>query len=469
MRTPDWRPALQVAHDAALDWLEHLPERPIRPEKSYQEMLEVFAGPVPEAGESAERVVASLAEAARPGLMAMNHARFFGWVIGGVMPAGVATDWLVAAWDQNTASGEPTPAMSAMEAVTAGWLLELLDLPRSASVAFVTGGQMANLVCLAAARERVLADSGWDVVADGLIGAPPVTVLVGDDVHHSVGRALRILGLGEGRAVRVPTDTNARMRVDALRAALAAVSGPTIVCAQGGEVNTGGVDPIAGIADVVAEHRWTNPAWLHVDGAIGLFARTSPRLAPLLRGVERADSCSTDAHKWLNTPYDCGIAIVADADAHRRAMTLHADYLPPVGSARDPIDWNPEMSRRSRAAAVHATIRQLGRSGIAEIVERDCAMAHRIADGLRRVDGVEVLNEVELNQVLVRFRDPAGVDDDAHTTTVLRRVQESGVAYPTPTTWNGRTAVRISVCNWSIEASDADLAVAALAEAHAAT
>ncbi|MFZ5854010.1 MAG: pyridoxal phosphate-dependent decarboxylase family protein [Chloroflexota bacterium] len=469
MRTPDWRPALQVAHDAALDWLEHLPERPIRPEKSYHEMLEVFGGPVPEAGEPAERVVAMLAEAAPAGLMAMNHARFFGWVIGGVMPAGVAADWLVAAWDQNTASGEPTPAMSAMEAVTAGWLLDLLDLPRSASVAFVTGGQMANLVCLAAARGRVLADAGWDVVADGLIGAPPVTVLVGDHVHHSVGRALRILGLGEGRAVRVATDTNARMRVDALRAALAAISGPTIVCAQGGEVNTGGVDPIAEIADAVAEHRRANPAWLHVDGAIGLFARTSPGLGPLLRGVERADSCSTDAHKWLNTPYDCGIAIVADAEAHRRAMTLRADYLPGVGSARDPIDWNPEMSRRSRAAAVHATIRQLGRSGIVEIVERDCAMARRIADGLRAVDGVELLNEVQLNQVLVRFRDPAGVDDDAHTTTVLRRVQESGVAYPTPTTWNGRAAVRISVCNWSIEASDADLAVAALAEAHAAT
>ncbi len=201
-------------------------------------MLEVFGGPVPEVGEAPERVVESIAEAARPGLMAMNHARFFGWVIGGVMPAGVATDWLVAAWDQNTAAGEPTPAMSAMEAVTAGWLLELLDLPRSASVAFVTGGQMANLVCLAAARERVLAGAGWDVAADGLIGAPPVIVLVGDYVHHTVGKALRILGLGEGRAVRVATDTNARMRTDALRSALAAVTGPTIVCAQGGEVNS---------------------------------------------------------------------------------------------------------------------------------------------------------------------------------------------------------------------------------------
>lgn len=469
MRTPDWRPTLQVAHDAALDWLEHLPERPIRPDKSYQEMLEVFSGPLPEVGEPGERVVASLAEAARPGLMAMNHARFFGWVIGGAMPAGVATDWLVAAWDQNTAMGEPTPAMSAMEAVTAGWLLDLLDLPRSASVGFVTGGQVANLVCLAAARERVLAAAGWEVAADGLFGAPPVTVLVGDHVHHTVGKALRILGLGEGRAVRVPTDANARMRVDALRSALAAATGPTIVCAQGGEINTGGVDPIAEIADVVAEHRRTSPVWLHVDGAVGLFARSSPRFAPLLRGLEQADSWSTDAHKWLNTPYDCGIAIVADADAHRRAMTLHADYLPAIGSARDPIDWNPEMSRRSRAAPVYATIRQLGRSGIAEMVERDCAIARRIADGLRAVAGVEVLNDVQLNQVLVRFRDPAGVDDDAHTMTVLGRVQESGLAYPTPTTWNGGRAVRISVCNWSIEESDADLTVMTLVKAHTAT
>ena len=282
MRTPDWRPALQVAHDAALDWLEHPSERPIRPERSYQAMLDVFSGPVPDVGEASERVVASLAEAARPGLMAMNHARFFGWVIGGAMPAGVATDWLVAAWDQNTAGSVPTPAMSAMEATTAGWLLELLDLPRSASVGFVTGGQMANLVCLAAARERVLADAGWDVAANGLIGAPAVTVLVGDYVHHTVGKALRILGLGEGRAVRVATDPRARMRPDALRSALAAVNGPTIVCAQGGEVNTGSVDPIAEIADVVAEHRRANPADACVANAGGARCSSDPSRLPAL-------------------------------------------------------------------------------------------------------------------------------------------------------------------------------------------
>jgi glutamate/tyrosine decarboxylase-like PLP-dependent enzyme len=469
MQTPDWRPPLRAAHDAALDWLEHLAERPIRPDRTYAEMLAAIGRPVPETGEDAERVVASLAEQMRPGLIAMNHARFFGYVIGGAMPAGVAADWLVAAWDQNTAMGESTPAVSALEDVTADWLLDLLDLPRAASVGFVTGGQVANLVCLAAARHRVLADGGWDVEGDGLAGAPPVSVVIGEYVHHTIGKAVRILGLGEARSIRVAADANDRMRVDALRDTLSAIHGPTIVCAQAGEIATGGIDPFDEIADAVDAHRRANPTWLHVDGAIGLFGRVSPAIGPRLRGAERADSWSTDAHKWLNTPYDCGIAIVADRDAHRRAMALHAEYLPQPGAARDPIDWNPEMSRRSRATAVHATIRALGRAGIAEMVERDCAMAERIASGLRAVPGAVVLNDVELNQVLVRFETGGGdaASDDQHTRDVVARVQAGGEIYPTPTIWRGRPAIRISVCNWAIEADDADRTVALLAEAHA--
>lgn len=467
MRVPEWRPALAAAHDAALDWLEHLPERPVRPEADYTALFAALDEPMPETGMPADAVIRELDRTVRPGLMAMNHARFFGWVIGGAQPAGIAADWLVAAWDQNTAMAEPTPGVSALEAVTANWLLELLDLPRSASVAFVTGAQVANLVSLAAARHRVLAEVGWDVEAHGLVGSPGVTVVVGEFVHHTVGKAVRILGLGESRMVTVPADENARMRPDALREVLAGVAGPVIVCAQGGEIATGGVDPLEEIADVVDARRGTAPTWLHVDGAIGLFGRASTELAPKLAGAERADSWCTDAHKWLNTPYDCGIAIVSDREAHHAAMTLTASYLPQPGAARDPIDWNPEMSRRARATAVYATLRTLGRAGVAELVERDCAMARLLAERIATIPGATVANRVELNQVLVQLADPAGVDDDEHTRGTLARLQAGGVAYPTATTFRGRASIRFSVCNWSIESSDVDATVAALAAAHA--
>jgi glutamate/tyrosine decarboxylase-like PLP-dependent enzyme len=466
MRVTDWRPALTAAHDAALDWLEHLAERPVGPTRDYAEILEGLREPLPESGLPAEDVIRDLDEAVRGGLMAFNHGRFFGWVIGGAMPVGVAADWLVTAWDQNTAMSEPTPGVSAVEALTGEWLLELLDLPRDASVAFVTGAQVANLVCLAAARHRVLADVGWDVEADGLIGAPPVTVLAGEFVHHTVGKAVRILGLGESRIVTVPADDNARMRPEALRQALSRLAGPVIVCAQAGEIATGGMDPLAAIADVVDERRALAPTWLHIDGAIGLFARASTTIGPRLAGAERADSWCTDAHKWLNTPYDCGVAIVRDREAHHHAMTLHASYLPQPGAARDPIDWNPEMSRRARATAVYATLRTLGREGVAQLVDRDCAMARLLAAGIRELPGAEVVNEVELNQVLVRLVDPAGADDDAHTRTVLTRLQHSGVAFPSGTTHRDRAAIRFSIVNWATDEDDIAETLEALAEAH---
>ena len=466
MRVPEWRPALAAAHQAALDWLEGLPDRPVGPDDDYEAMYAAFAGPVPEAGTPPEQVISELAATMKPGLMAFNHGRFFGYVIGGATPAGVAADWLVAAWDQNTAMAEPSPGASALEAVTAGWLLDLLDLPRTCSVAFVTGAQAANLVCLAAARDRVLADVGWDVEGDGLLGAPPVTVLVGEFVHHTVGRAVRILGLGENRMVEIPADADARMRPEKLAEALAAVTGPAIVCAQAGEIATGGIDRVAAIADIVDARRPQAPTWLHVDGAIGLFGRSSSLLAPKFSGTERADSWCTDAHKWLNTPYDCGVAIVRDRESHHRAMTLHASYLPQPGDARDPIDWNPEMSRRARATAVYATLRALGRSGVAEIVERCCGMAQLLAEGVRAIPGAEVCNEVELNQVLVRLHDPAGQDDDAHTRAVLSEIQASGVAYPTGTTFRGRAAIRFSIANWATDDGDIAETLEALADAH---
>jgi glutamate/tyrosine decarboxylase-like PLP-dependent enzyme len=449
-----------------VDWLEKLPERSVGPGLDYDAMYAALTEPMPEEGLPAEQVISELAATMEPGLMAFNHGRFFGWVIGGAMPAGVAADWLVAAWDQNTAMAEPSPGVSALEAVTADWLLELLDLPRTCSVAFVTGAQIANLVCLAAARDRVLTDVGWDVEADGLVGAPVVTVLAGEFVHHTIGKAVRILGLGEARIMEVAADDNARMRPEALAEALSTVTGPAIVCAQAGEIATGGIDPLAAIADVVDTRRHQAPTWLHIDGAIGLFGRASAALSPKFAGAERADSWCTDAHKWLNTPYDCGIAIVRDREAHHRAMTLHASYLPKPGAARDPIDWNPEMSRRARATAVYATLRSLGRTGVAEIAERDCRMACLLAEGVRAIPGAEVCNEVELNQVLVRLHDPAGQDDDAHTRAALIRLQASGVAYPSGTTYRGKAAIRFSVANWATDEADVAETIEALSEAH---
>jgi glutamate/tyrosine decarboxylase-like PLP-dependent enzyme len=451
-----------------LAWLEGLADRPVRPDLGYAEMEALFDGPLPELGEPAEDVVSHLATSGPTGLMAMNHARFFGWVIGGSLPAGVAADWLVAAWDQNTAIGEPTPTAAAIEAVTARWILDLLDLPRSSSVGFVTGGQMANLVCLAAARDRVLRQMGWDVARQGLTGAPPINLIVGEHVHHTVGKALRVLGLGDATSHKVRSDGNGRIIPEALAVMLDGLTGPTIVVAQAGEVNTGGIDRFGPIADAVDTYRLKHPIWLHVDGAIGLWGRISTLLAPRLAGVERADSWSTDAHKWLNTPYDCGVAIVADPESHNRAMGLRADYLPAGEGVRNPVDWNPELSRRARAVPVYATIRNLGRTGIEEMIDRDCAMAGRIAAELAEIDGAIVVNEVELNQVLVRFTDPDGIDDDRHTDAVLARVQKGGTAYPSATTWQGGAAIRISVCNWSIEAPDADQTIEALTAAHRA-
>jgi glutamate/tyrosine decarboxylase-like PLP-dependent enzyme len=473
MHKPPWRSDLKPAIDAALEFLEGLPERPVRATATADELVRAFDEPLAEDGIDARSVLGELARKADPGLTAMPSGRFFGWVIGGSLPAALGADWLVSAWDQNTGMAEPTPAAAAIEQVVLRDIVELLDLPRQSSGALVTGAQMASTTCLAAARGRVLRAQGWDVEQDGLLGAPALHVVVGAERHDTILRGLRLLGLGAARALTVPVDDQGRMRPDALRAVLAPLSGSVIVCAQAGNVNSGSVDPLPQICDAVdaTRARLGAPAvWLHIDGAFGLWARASRRLAPLVAGAERADSWSTDAHKWLNTPYDSGIALCADADAHRRAMTVRATYLPDqdASQVRSPLDYTPEFSRRARGIPVYAALRQLGRRGVARQIEDCCAHARRFAEELAREEGIVVLNDVVLNQVVVGFRDPRGGDDDRHTRQVVARVQAEGTCFMSGSTWRDRAVMRISVSNWSTDEDDVARSIASVLHAHRA-
>jgi glutamate/tyrosine decarboxylase-like PLP-dependent enzyme len=400
--------------------------------------------------------VEELAAAAEPGLVATPSGRYFGFVIGGGLPAALAADWLASAWDQNAGLYVGGPSASVVEDVVREWVCDLLELPPDASIGLVTGTQMGIVTALAAARFRVLERVGWDVNRDGLIGAPQVRVLVGAKRHVTIDRALRLLGLGAPEPVAA--DGQGRMDAAALRAALASGDGPTIVCAQAGEVNTGAFDDFEAIADATDAHG----AWLHVDGAFGLWAAASPQLRRLVRGAGRAQSWITDAHKWLNVPYDSALVLCADREAHRAAMTVTAAYLiQDDTTVRDQVDWVPEFSRRARGFAVYAALRSLGRSGVAEVVERTCACARRFADGLGGLAGAELLNEVVLNQVLFRF------ETDERTDEVLAAVQASGDVWLGGTTWAGRRAIRVSVSNWQTGDEEIDLALAAFRRAAA--
>ncbi|MGZ4377621.1 MAG: pyridoxal phosphate-dependent decarboxylase family protein [Gaiellaceae bacterium] len=372
------------------------------------------------------------------------------FVIGGGLPAALAADWLTSAWDQNAGLYVGGPSASVVEQVVREWVCDLLGLPEDASLGLVTGTQMGSVTALAAARFRVLERVGWDVGRDGLSGAPRVRVLVGAQRHVTIDRALRLLGLGVPEVVAA--DGQGRLDAEALRSALAEGDGPTIVCAQAGEVNTGAFDPFDEIADAVAPHG----AWLHVDGAFGLWAAASPNLRHL-HGVERADSWITDAHKWLNVPYDSALVLCADPEAHRAAMTVSASYLIQDDSrtVRDQVDWVPEFSRRARGFAVYAAVRSLGRSGLAELVERTCACARRFANGIVELDGVELVNDVVLNQVLFRF------ESDARTDEVLKVVQEAGDVWMSGTVWDGQRSIRVSVSNWQTDDDEIDLALEA--------
>jgi glutamate/tyrosine decarboxylase-like PLP-dependent enzyme len=458
MDEPDWKGPLGEAFGQAIAYLEGLPERPVGSRARLEELRASLGGPLPEGPADPRQVVAALAAAAEPGLVASTSGRFFGFVIGGATPAALAADWLTGVWDQNAGLHAAGPAAGVVEEVAGRWLAELLALPGDVSVGFVTGGQMANFTGLAAARHEVLRRAGWDVERAGLAGAPPLRVLAGEGRHDTIDRALRFLGLGSAAIVPVAMDGQGRMLAAALRRALGEGGGPAIVCAQAGNVNSGAFDPLAEVCE--AAHQ--AGAWVHVDGAFGLWAAASPRLRPLLAGVERADSWATDAHKWLNVPYDSGLVFCAHPAAHRAAMGVRASYLiHGAADERDEMDYNPEFSRRARGFPVYASIRALGRRGVAELVERCCALARRFAERLAAADGVEVLNEVVLNQVLVRFRAVDG-DHDAHTRRVVELVRQGGTCWMSGTTWRGQAAMRISVSNWSTDEADVDRSVAAI-------
>lgn len=449
--------ALRGAAEAAIAWRAGVADRPIGPAAGYAAALAGFGGPTPERPGEPQAVVADLIAAAAPGLMGVPSPRFFGWVQGASHPVGVAADWLASAWGQNAPLAAASPAGAAAEEVAGRWALDLLDLPREAGFGLTTGATMANAVAMAAARNALLARTGWDVEAKGLFGAPEVTVIVGAEAHSTMFLGLRLIGFGAERVARVAVTDQGAMRADGLRAALAAARGPALVLAQAGHINSGAFDPFP---EIVAAARETG-AWVHVDGAFGLWARACPETRGLTEGIEGADSWATDGHKWLQTPYDCGLVMVRDAEAQRRAMGVSASYLP-QGAARDPGDFTPELSRRARGFALWATIRALGRAGIAGMVARNCRAARRIAAGLAAAPGLEVMNEVVLNQVAV-----ATQDGDAATMALLARVQAGGRAFPSVGDWRGRAILRFSVSSGRCTEADADTAVEAVTGAWA--
>jgi glutamate/tyrosine decarboxylase-like PLP-dependent enzyme len=455
------RDLLTAAAGHAADFLETLPDGRVDAEVlDADELRARLAVPLPDSATDPRTVLDELVAAATPGIVRSQSPRYFGYVIGGTLPAALVADVVAVGWDQNAGGYSVSPAASVVEEVAGGWLLDLLGLPAGASFGLTTGCQQAHVTCLAAARNAVLARVGWDAESGGLQGAPRVRLVVSAERHVTIDRAARILGFGTAALVPVAVDAAGRMDAAALRDVLAAGKGPTIVCAQAGDVNSGAFDPLAEIVE--AAH--AAGAWVHVDGAFGLWAAASAERRHLLEGYAGADSWATDGHKWLNVPHDCGLAFVADPEPHRAAMVVSAAYL--RGSRegeRDGSRWVPDFSRRGRGFAVYAALRSLGREGVAEMVERCCACARRFAEVLGADDGIEVLNDVVLNQVLVRFG-----DDDAITDDVVAAIQEDGTCWMGPTTWLGRRAMRISVSNWATTIADVDQSCEAILAVYAA-
>jgi glutamate/tyrosine decarboxylase-like PLP-dependent enzyme len=427
-------------------YLESLDARSVAPTKEAIAALSHFEQAFPEQGSTAEAVVAELDEIGSPATMASAGGRFFGFVIGGSLPVTVAANWLATAWDQNAGLVATSPINAALENVALRWVKDICNLPAHSAGGFVTCATAANFAALAAARHALLSRAGWDVEAQGLFGAPPLTIVTGDEVHASVAKALSLVGFGRKRVTRVPVDGQGRMRVDAFPS----VDERTIVCLQAGNVNTGGFDPVAEIC----ERARSQGAWVHVDGAFGMWAAAAPSRAHLVRGIEDADSWATDAHKWLNVPYDSGLVFTRDAGALRAAMSVGGAYLA-QDEDRVPYQYTPDFSRRARGVEVWAALRQLGRQGLAELIERTCQHATRFANGLLAA-GYSVLNEVVLNQVLVSF------GSAERTREVIRRIQDEGTCWCGGTVWQGHTAMRISVASWATTAEDVERSLAAI-------
>ena len=441
-----WEVLADVA-ERSRRYLDDVGTRRVAPSRDALDGLAAFDVPLQEGSMSAEQVVAELDRIGSPATMAIAGPRFFGFVNSSALPAALAANWLSTAWEQHGGFVVSSPGSTALEQIALRWTIDLLGLPPGATGAFVTGTTVAHVASLAAARCSVLARIGWNVDADGLFGAPPITVIVGAEAHATLFKALGIVGLGRSRVVKVPVDAQGRMRADALPA----LAGPTIVCLQAGNVNTGAFDPFT---DIIRHVRsFDAPTWVHVDGAFGLWARAAPQRAHLAAGIERADSWATDAHKWLNSPYDCGMAIVRDGDALRRSMAIHADYLP--NDQANPSDYTPEVSRRPRGVDAWAALRALGRSGLANLVERNCRFAQRFAQAFTDA-GFPVLNEVVLNQVLVSF------GDAERTRQVIAAIQDDGTCWCGATVWQGRTAMRVSVISWATTEADVDRSIATI-------
>jgi glutamate/tyrosine decarboxylase-like PLP-dependent enzyme len=440
------RELLRDAAERAARYLDGLSERSVAPLAEDVARLSGLGGSMPDGPTDPARVLAMLDDIGSPATVASAGPRYFGYVIGGSLPAALAASWLAATWDQDAALTVMSPTAAALEEIARVWLCEVLGLPASCGVGFVTGATMASFTCLAAARHALLARAGWDVEENGLFGAPSLTVVVGDEVHVSLLKGLSMLGLGRSRVVRVPTDGQGRMRADALPA----LDARTIVCIQAGNVNTGAFDP----AEAICSRARAANAWVHVDGAFGMWAAAAPERAHLMKGFASADSWATDCHKWLNVPYDSGLAIVRDAEQLRAAMVVSAAYLTP-GAGREPWHYTPESSRRARGVEVWAALRSLGKQGLAEMIERHCRLASRFAE-LLRAAGFAVLNEVELNQVLVSF------GSAEQTRRVIQEVQSEGTCWAGGSEWHGNVAMRISVSGWSTNEEDVDRSAAAI-------
>ena len=460
-----FREPLETAARPALSFLAQLDRAPVAPTASLEQLRNRLVKPLTDRGIPPAQVIGELGSDVDGGILGSAGGRFFGWVIGGSLPAALAADWLTSVWDQNAGLYACGPAAAVVEEVAGEWLKEILCLPATASFALVTGCQMAHTTCLAAARHAVLRDRGWDVQRRGLFSAPLIRLISSSERHGTFERAIRLLGIGLDQITYLPAGEDGRLRADALEQALRTdPDAPTIVLLQAGDVNIGAYDSFANLIPIAKRYS----AWVHVDGAFGLWASACPRLRHLTAGIESADSWATDGHKWLNVPYDCGYAFVTDPDAHRAALTYRAPYLTHDTQARDQMDWTPEWSRRARGFATYAALRQLGRDGIADLVDRCCRYAHSLVTRIGSLPGAEMLWEPVINQGLVRFLDPglgaSPADHDRRTDEVIAAILASGEAFFGGTTWRGQRAMRVSVCNWQTSDADVNRTVNAVAE-----